>query len=163
MNEPISQSHVLGLIVNNLSQPLRSLISSAPVKSFIDLTERTECIEIGMENGAFDVVIKKPASKPVHLIVVSMTPMVKSKQMKANRKATAATTSKTATVPEKQRPGWSYDRKFTSLEQSLEEIMKVLLQRGILTLPKVSDLPPVMDKNKNQFCKFHRAAGHQTE
>ncbi|KAF3781282.1 hypothetical protein EJ110_NYTH28569 [Nymphaea thermarum] len=34
-----------------------SLISNAPIKSFIDLTERAECIEAGIENGAFDAVI----------------------------------------------------------------------------------------------------------
>ncbi|CAN6447962.1 unnamed protein product [Victoria cruziana] len=99
MKEPISQSHALGLIVNNLSQPLRSLISSAPVKSFIDLAERAECIEIGMENGAFDAVIKNPAAKPAHSVVASTTPLVKSKQIKANnKKATAATTSKANTA-----------------------------------------------------------------
>ncbi|CAN6444993.1 unnamed protein product [Victoria cruziana] len=163
MKEPISQAHALGLIVGNLSQPLRSLISSAPVKSFIDLAERAECIEIGMENGAFDAVIKKPAGKPAHSVVSSTTPVVKSKQTKATKKATAATASKTTTAPKKQRPGWSYDRKFTPLEQSLEEIMGVLVQRGTLTLPKVSDPPPVMGKFKDQFCKFHRAPGHLTE
>ncbi|CAN6472282.1 unnamed protein product [Victoria cruziana] len=158
MKEPISQAHVLGLIVSNLSQPLRSLISSAPVKSFIDLVERAEYIKIGMEKGAFEVVIKKPANKPAHSVVSSTTPVAKSKQTKVTKKATAATAS-----PKKQRPGWSYDRKFTPLEQSLEEIMGVLMQRGTLTLPKVSDLLPVMEKFKDQFCKFHRAPDHQTE
>ncbi|KAF3780692.1 hypothetical protein EJ110_NYTH38684 [Nymphaea thermarum] len=57
MRDPMSQSHALGLIVNNLTQPLRSLISNAPIKSFIDLTERAECIEAGIENEAFDAVI----------------------------------------------------------------------------------------------------------
>ncbi|CAN6454046.1 unnamed protein product [Victoria cruziana] len=164
MKEPISQSHALGLIVNNLSQPLCSLISIAPVKSFIDLVEKAECIEIGMENSAFDAVIKEPAAKPAHSVVASMTPLVKSKQTKANnKKAIAASASKANTAQKKQRPGWSYDRKFTPLEQSLEEIMGVLLQRGTLSLPKVSDPPPVMGKNKDQFYKFHRAPGHQTE
>ncbi|CAN6458299.1 unnamed protein product [Victoria cruziana] len=162
MKEPISQAHALGLIVSNLSQPLRSLISSTPVKSFIDLAERAECIEIGMENGAFDAVIKKPAGKPTHSVVTSTTPVVKSKQTKANKKATVATASKTVAAPKKQRPCWSYDRKFTPLEQSLEEIMGVHIQRGTLTLPKVSDSPPVMGNYKDQFCKFHRALGHQT-
>ncbi|CAN6456302.1 unnamed protein product [Victoria cruziana] len=137
MKEPISQSHALGLIVNNLSQPLHSLISSAPVKSFIDLAERAECIEIGIENGAFDAIIKKPAGKSAHSVMASMTLMVKSKQMNAsNRKATAATVSKPNAAAKKLRPGWSYDRKFTPLEQSLEEIMEVLLQQGTLTLPR---------------------------
>ncbi|CAN6455436.1 unnamed protein product [Victoria cruziana] len=164
MKEPISQSHALGLIVNNLSQPLRSLIFSAPVKSFIDLAERAECIEIGMENGAFDAVIKKPAGKPAHSVVASMMPSVKSKQTKTHgRKATAASVSKPNTAAKKLRPGWSYDRKFTPLEQSLEEIMEVLLQQGTLSLPKVSDPPPVMGKNNDHFCKFHRTPGHHTE
>ncbi|CAN6459008.1 unnamed protein product [Victoria cruziana] len=163
MKEPISQAHALELIVGKLSQPLRSLISSAPVRSFIHLAERAECIEIGMENGAFDAVIKKPASKPIHSIMTSTTPVVKSKQTKATKKATAATASKTTTAPKKQRPGWSYDHKFTPLEQSLEEIMGVLLQRTTLTLPKVLELPPVMRKHKDQFYKFHRALGHQSD
>ncbi|CAN6465911.1 unnamed protein product [Victoria cruziana] len=163
MKEPISQSHVLGLIVNNLSQPLHSLISSAPVKSFIDLAERAECIKISMKNGAFDAVIKKPTNKSTHSVITSMTQVTKSKHMKATKKAIAATTSKTATAPKKQRLCWSYDHKFTHLEQNLEEIMGVLLQKGTLTLPKVSDLLPVKRKNKDQFCKYHRTPGHQTE
>ncbi|CAN6459140.1 unnamed protein product [Victoria cruziana] len=101
MKEPISQSHALELIVNNPFQPLRSLISSMPIKLFIDLAERAKCIEISMENGAFDAVIKKPASKPAHSIMASTTPVVKSKQMKTIKKATAATTSKTVTAPKK--------------------------------------------------------------
>ncbi|CAN6465335.1 unnamed protein product [Victoria cruziana] len=79
MKEAISQSHALGLIVNNLSQLHRSLISSAPVKSFIDLAERAEYMEIGMENGAFNTVIKKPIGKTVHSAVASTTPIAKSK------------------------------------------------------------------------------------
>ncbi|CAN6459298.1 unnamed protein product [Victoria cruziana] len=163
MKEPISQAHALGLIVSNFFQPLCSLISSALVKSFIDLAERAECIKIGMENGAFDAVIKKTASKPAHSIVTNTMQMVKSKQAKAIKKATTSTTSKTTVVLKKLRSGWSYTHKFTPLEQSLEEIMGVLIQRGTFTLSKVPDLPPLMEKNKDHFCKFHKAPGHQTE
>ncbi|CAN6462345.1 unnamed protein product [Victoria cruziana] len=164
MKESISQSHALGLIVNNLSQPLRNLISSALVKSFIDLAERAECKEIGKENGTFDTIIKKPTSKSTHSVVASMTQVTKSKQTKATNKANTATSaSKTIVAPNKQRPGLSYNRKFTPLEQSPEEIMGVLLQRCTLTLLKVSNLPPVIGRNNDQFYKYHRAPGHETK
>ncbi|CAN6462673.1 unnamed protein product [Victoria cruziana] len=154
MKEPISQVHALGLIVSNLSQPLRSLISSAPIKSFINLVERAECIKISMENGAFNAVIKKLAGKPTHSVVSSTTPVVKSKQTKATKKATTATTSKTTTAPKKQRPGWSYDRNHGGKSWGYS---------GTLTLPKVSNPPPVMGKFKDQFYKFHIVPGHLTE
>lgn len=57
--KPISQSYALGFIINNLSQPLCNMTSSASVKSFIYLTKMAECIKIGMKNGAFSVIIKK--------------------------------------------------------------------------------------------------------
>ncbi|CAN6487436.1 unnamed protein product [Victoria cruziana] len=161
MKEFISQSHALGLIINNLSQPLCSLIFSVLMKSFIDLAERAECIEIGMENGTFDVIIKK-TMKPTHSIVVSTSGVSMSKLTKDTKKVNSNVANK-ATNQKKQRSGWSYDRKFTPLQQSLEEIMGVLLQRGTLVLPKVSDHPLVMGKDKDQFYKFYQALRHKTE
>ena len=54
MRDPISERHALSLILNNFSQPLRSLISTSPSKSFIELTERAEWLEMGLENGVYD-------------------------------------------------------------------------------------------------------------
>ena len=50
MRDPISERHALSLILNNFSQPLRGLISTAPSRTFIDLTERAEWLELSMEN-----------------------------------------------------------------------------------------------------------------
>lgn len=116
MNEPISQSHAFGLIVNNISQPLYNLISNAPIKSFIDLVEKFECIESDMENSAFDVVINK-ATKLVYNIIASTSGVSKEMNPKNTKKANAVAANKTAN-PKKQRPSWSYDQKFMLLEQS---------------------------------------------
>jgi hypothetical protein len=171
MRDPISQSHALGLITGNLTQPLRSLISNAPIKSFIDLTERAECIEAGIENGAFDAVIpakmKEDAKKnsrnqntPANIMANIAT--FKREEYPKN-KGVMDRTSGSGGGAKKKHPGWGYDRKFTPLQQSYEAIMHMLMERGTLFLPKVSNPPPVMGKNKNHFCKFHRAPGHDTE
>lgn len=41
--------------------------------------------------------------------------------------------------------------------------MGVLLEKGTFVLPKVSDPPPIMGRDKDQFCKFYRAPGHKIE
>lgn len=41
--------------------------------------------------------------------------------------------------------------------------MEFLLQKGTLVLPKVSDPPPIMGKDKDQFCKFHHLPKHMIE
>lgn len=48
------------------------------IKSFIDLIERVECIKIGIQNGAFDVVIKK-AIKLVHIIIANTSGVSKTR------------------------------------------------------------------------------------
>ncbi|CAN6439756.1 unnamed protein product [Victoria cruziana] len=93
MNEPISQSHALELIVNNLSQPLFILISNVPVKLSNDLTEWAYCIEIGMKNGAFDAVLKKTV-KPTHSVAANMSGVSKSNLAKDTKKTHTATTNK---------------------------------------------------------------------
>uniref|UniRef100_A0A5K1GCD8 Retrotransposon gag domain-containing protein n=9 Tax=Nymphaea colorata TaxID=210225 RepID=A0A5K1GCD8_9MAGN len=173
MRDPISQSHALGLIVNNLTQPLRSLISNAPIKSFIDLTERAECIEAGIENGAFDAVIpvkvredtkknSRSQNAPAN-IVANAAAFKKEKSEYPKNKGVMDKASGSSSGTKNKHPGWGYDRKFTPLQQSYEEVMHMLIERGTLFLPKVSNPPPMMGKNKEQFCKFHRAPGHDTE
>ena len=54
MRDPILEGHALSLILSNFSQPLRGLISTSPSKTFIELTERAEWIELSMENGSYE-------------------------------------------------------------------------------------------------------------
>ena len=54
MRDPISERHALSLILNNFSQPLRGLISTAPSRTFIELTERAEWLELSVENGVYE-------------------------------------------------------------------------------------------------------------
>ena len=59
--------------------------------------------------------------------------------------------------------GWSYDREFTALEQSREDILEYMMSKGMIKLPKVADPPVAMGKWTDKFCKFHRTVGHDTE
>jgi hypothetical protein len=59
--------------------------------------------------------------------------------------------------------GWSYDRKFTPLDQSLETVLEYMLTKEMVKLPRLVDPPVPMGKFKDQFCKFHRTVGHNTE
>ena len=61
------------------------------------------------------------------------------------------------------REGWSYNRKFTPLDQSLETVLEYMLGNDMIKLPRVADPPAVMGKMKDRFCKFHRTVGHDTE
>ena len=54
MKDPISEGHALSVILNNFSQPLRGLISTSPARSFIELVERAEWLEMGLENGVYE-------------------------------------------------------------------------------------------------------------
>ena len=54
MRDPISERHALSLILNNFSQPLRGLISTAPSRTFIELTELVEWLELSVENGVYE-------------------------------------------------------------------------------------------------------------
>ena len=58
---------------------------------------------------------------------------------------------------------WSRDREFTPLDQPLEKVLKYLLSQGMVKLPKIADPPVIMGRFKEQFCKFHRTTGHDTE
>ncbi|KAF3771680.1 hypothetical protein EJ110_NYTH59820 [Nymphaea thermarum] len=126
MRDPISQSHALGLIVNNLTQPLRSLISNAPIKSFMDLTERAECIEAGIENGAFDTVIpvkvredtkknSRSQNAPAN-IVANAAIFKKEKSEYPKNKGVMDRASGSSSGTKNKHPGWGYDRKFTPLQ-----------------------------------------------
>ncbi|KAF3789151.1 hypothetical protein EJ110_NYTH07253 [Nymphaea thermarum] len=140
MRDSISQSHALGLIVNNLTQPLRSLISNALIKSFIDLTERAECIEAGIENEAFDAVIpvkfredtkKNSRSQNVPAnIVANVATFKKEKSEYPKNKGVMDRASGSSSDTKNKHPEWGYDRKFTPLQQSYEEVMHMLIERG---------------------------------
>ena len=54
MKNPISEGHALSVILNNFSQPLRGLISTSSIRSFIELIEWAEWLEIGIENGVYE-------------------------------------------------------------------------------------------------------------
>ena len=54
MRDPISERHALSLILNNFSQSLRGLISTAPSRTFIELTEWAEWLELSVENGVYE-------------------------------------------------------------------------------------------------------------
>ena len=54
MRDTISERHALSLILNNFSQPLRGLISTTPSRTFIELTERTQWLELSVENGVYE-------------------------------------------------------------------------------------------------------------
>ena len=58
---------------------------------------------------------------------------------------------------------WSKDHKFIPLDQPLEKVLEYLLSHGMVKLPKVADPPVIMGRFKEQYCKFHRAMGHDTE
>ncbi|KAF3776837.1 hypothetical protein EJ110_NYTH30217 [Nymphaea thermarum] len=143
------------------------------VKSFIDLTERAECIEAGIENGAFDAVIpvkvredtkKNSRSQNTPANIVANTAAFKKERSEyPKNKGVMDRASGSSSGTKNKHPGWGYDRKFTPLQQSYEEVMHMLIERDTLFLSKVSNPPPMMGKNKEQFCKFHRAPGHDTE
>ncbi|KAF3772402.1 hypothetical protein EJ110_NYTH55653 [Nymphaea thermarum] len=126
MRDLISQSHALGLIVNNLTQPLRSLISNAPIKSFIDLTERAECIEAGIENGAFDAVIpvkvrkdtkKNSRSQNASANIEANAAIFKKEKLEyPKNKGVMDRASGSSSGTKNKHPGWGYDRKFTPLQ-----------------------------------------------
>ena len=59
--------------------------------------------------------------------------------------------------------GWGYDRNFTPLEQPLEQVLEYMIAKGTVRLPKIADPAVTMGRFKDQFCKFHRTMGHDTE
>ena len=59
--------------------------------------------------------------------------------------------------------GWGYDRQFTPLEQSLDEILEYMLAKELVKLPRVTNPSTIMGRFMDQFCKFHRAVGHDTD
>ncbi|KAF3788882.1 hypothetical protein EJ110_NYTH15405 [Nymphaea thermarum] len=126
-----------------------SLISDAPIKSFIDLTERAECIEAGIENGAFDAIIpvkvredtkknSRSQNAPAN-IVANAAAFKKEKSEYPKNKGVIDRASGSSSDTKNKHHGWRYDRKFTPLQQSYEDIMHMLIERGTLFLSKVSN------------------------
>ena len=190
MRNPISEEHALQVILNNFSQPLKSLLFPYPSKSFIELTERAEWLEMGVENGMYEGValaknIPDPKKK-AHFTYSAEVPGDdqgssskhgsgsgtkpeqnrgrKGKFFKNNDKPLPAGPQQKGDLQEKPKHiNWSRDRKFTPLDQPLEKILEYLLSHGMVKLPKVADPPVLMGRFKEQYCKFHRAMGHDTE
>ena len=174
MRTPISEEHQLQVILNNFSQPLRSLISTYPSKSFIELIERAEWLEMGMDNGNYEGITLVKGGQDLKRKVNytfsansggSGSKDNKTKQM-GQQKEPFKQNDKPVLAKQKEkikREGWGYDRQFSALEQSLEQILEYMLSKDMIKLPRVADPPVSLGKWKDKFCKFHRAVGHDTE
>ena len=93
-------------------------------------------------------------------------PVALTKQVQSNSKKEVKEVSiqQKSNNPKKiKRDGWSYDREFTPLGESIEEILGYLLAKDMIKLPRIVDPPVTMGKWKDCFCDFHRAVGHDTE
>ena len=199
MRDPISERHALSLILNNFSQPLRGLISTAPSKTFIELTERAEWLELSVENGVYEGFTFSKSNpqgeqkKKAHFTFSANNNNNNNNnnnsrnQYKGQKKdycygagnSNNKGDQKMKPAPQYSKPsqqdqgpklrekvkheGWSYDRKFTPLDQSLEDVLEYMLSKEMVKLPRLADPPVPMGKWKDQFCKFHRTVGHSTE
>ena len=185
MRTPISEEHALQVILNNFSQPLRSLISTYPSKSFIELIERAEWLEMGMDNGVYDGITlargSQDAKKKAHFTLSASSSSdnkgnkndhgnnsegfrgQKGKFFNNNKPSNPILSSEKKIRKKPKCKDWSPDREFTPLEQTLEEVLEYMLTKNMIRLPKVVDPPVILGKFKEQFCKFHRAVGHDTE
>ena len=61
------------------------------------------------------------------------------------------------------RKDWSKDRDFTPLDEPLDKVLECMLSNGLVRLPKAASPSTIMGKYLDQFCRFHRATGHDTE
>ena len=186
MKVPIPEEHALQIILSNFSQPLRSLIATSPAKSFIKLIERAEWLEAGIESGLYEgmplaksIQDQKKKAQFTHAADTSGNDLDSSRRNRndskngqnhgaAQREKSSKQNNKPSqsNFPQKEkikREGWSNDREFTPLKQTLEEALEFMLAKGLVKLPKVADPPTVMGRFTNQFCKFHRAVGHDTD
>ena len=57
------------------------------------------------------------------------------------------------------REGWSYNRKFTPLDQSLETVLEYMLGSDMIKLPKVADPPSGHGKNEGQILQVPPNSG----
>ena len=145
MRTPISEEHALQVILNNFSQPLRSLISTYPSKSFIELIERAEWLEMGMDNGNYEgiTLVKsgQDLKKKVNYTFSANSGGSSSKDSKNKQTGQREEPFKPndKSIPAKQkekikREGWGYDRQFTALEQSLEQVLEYMLSKDMIKL-----------------------------
>ena len=192
MKEPISEGNALSIILNNFSQPLKGLISTSPSKSFIKLIELVEWLEMGLENETYDGITLARGSQDVKKktnFTFSASPSNSNngKNKRGGRKnhtgrpgrddcssqkngISRQNDSPPSSIQLESKPqgrpkhdGWRYDHEFTSLEQPLEQVLEYMITKEMIKLPKVADPPVTMGRFKDQFCKFHRAMGHDTE
>jgi hypothetical protein len=61
------------------------------------------------------------------------------------------------------RKDWSRDREFTPLDKPLDKVLEYMLTKRLVRLPKATSPPTIMGRFRDQFCNFHRAAGHDTD
>ena len=185
MRDPISERHALSLILNNFSQPLRGLISTSPSKSFIELIERAEWLEMGIENGVYEGITiarnSQDAKKKAHFTFAAKSfnnskgnkndhgnsleriKRQKGKDINSDKPLQSSPQHQKKDQEKSKRKDWRTDREFTPLDQTLESILEYMLAKDIVRLPKAADPPAIMGRFKEQFCKFHRAVGHDTE
>ena len=193
MRDPISERHALSLILNNFSQPLRGLISTAPSWTFIELTERAEWLELSIENGVYEGftfsknIPQGEQKKKAHFTFSANNNNNSRNQYKGQKKdycygagnSNNKGDQKMKPAPQYIKPsqqdqgpklrekvkheGWSYDQKFTPLDQSLEDVLEYMLSKEMVKLPRLADPPVPIGKWKDQFYKFHRTVGHSTE
>ena len=192
MKDPISEGHALSIILNNFSQPLKGLISTSPSKSFIKLIERVEWLEMGLENGTYHGITLAEGSQDVKkktnfTFSTSSSNNNNGKNKRGGRKNHTSILGRNdcssqengisrknnippSSIQLESKPqgkskhnGWGYDREFTPLEQSLEEVLEYMTTKEMVKLPKVADPPVTMGRFKDQFCKFHRVMGHDIE
>ena len=155
MRDPISERHALSLIFNNFSQPLRGLISTAPSRTFIELTERAERLELSVENGVykgFTFSKNNPQGEQKKKTHFTYSANNSSRNHYKGQKkdycygagnSNNKGDQKVKPAPQYSKPpqqdqepklrekpkheGWSYDRKFTPLDQSLEDVLEYML------------------------------------
>ncbi|KAF3795176.1 hypothetical protein EJ110_NYTH05836 [Nymphaea thermarum] len=176
IKEPISETQALSLIRKNLAQPLKSLIRNSPIKTFVELIEQANSIEEGIEEGDFDGIIapkyKEDGKKggrtqlPAHFIANAGIRKDHGNNYKHDKEVSFKKNTQFLKGDDERKnkhPGWSYNRKFTPLNQSREKILEYLFAKGTIVLPKVSEPQKMMGGNKEKLCKFHRAPGHDTE
>ena len=192
MRDPISERHALSLILNNFSQPLRGLISTAPTRTFIELTEWAEWLEPSVENGVYEGFTfsknnpQGEQKKKAHFTYSTNNNNSSRNQYKGQKKDYCYGSGSSSNKDQKGKPapqynkppqqdqgpklrektkheGWSYDRKFTPLDQTLEDVLEYMLSKEMVKLPRLANPLVPMGKWKDQFCKFHRTVGHNTE
>ena len=176
MKVPIPEEHALQIILNNFSQPIRSLIATSPAKSFIKLIERVEWLEAGIESGLYkgtplvkNIQDQKKKAQFAHSVDASCNSLGSSSKGNKNNNGSGPRLDQNKGQKERsyknndkplpiglQQKGdlqekpkyikWEKDRVFTPLDQTLETVLDYLLKHGMIKLPKIADPPIILGK-----------------